>query len=171
MDTHEERTGLTGGHLLDPSQRHDSCMKHVSCGLQNHEGSHPQRDSLAACLGGNTFPVSHINQHPSDSEDDVPTLSKHQTPSVVTSKCQPISTLSFNAPAPQTTSSNINTPAPHKAQNNRMSAITGPATMPAALSCHAPYFSGEGGESLNDFLHEYEELADGHGLTEHQKVD
>ena len=28
-------------------------MKHTSCGLQNHEGSHPQRDSLAACLGGN----------------------------------------------------------------------------------------------------------------------
>jgi hypothetical protein len=59
MDTQEERTGLTGGHLLDPSQRHDLCMKHASCGLQNHEGSHPQRDSLAACLGGNiTFPSS-----------------------------------------------------------------------------------------------------------------
>jgi hypothetical protein len=50
---------LTGGHLLDPSQRHNSCMKHTSCGLQNHEGSHPQRDSLAACLGGNiTSPSS-----------------------------------------------------------------------------------------------------------------
>jgi hypothetical protein len=59
MDTQEERTGLTSGHLLDPSQRHDSCMKHASCGLQNHEGSHPQRDSLAACLGGNiTSPSS-----------------------------------------------------------------------------------------------------------------
>jgi hypothetical protein len=34
-------------------------MKHVSCGLQNQEGSHPQRDSLAACLGGNiTSPSS-----------------------------------------------------------------------------------------------------------------
>jgi hypothetical protein len=52
-----------------------------------------------------------------------------------------------------------------------MSAITGPTTMPAALSHHAPYFSGEGGESLNNFLHEYEELADGHRLTECQKVD
>ena len=29
------------------------CMKHASCGLQNQEGSHPQRDSLATCLGGN----------------------------------------------------------------------------------------------------------------------
>jgi len=28
-------------------------MKHVLCGLQNHEGSHPQQDLLAACLGGN----------------------------------------------------------------------------------------------------------------------
>jgi hypothetical protein len=34
-------------------------MKHASCRLQNHEGSHPQRDSLAACLGGNiTSPSS-----------------------------------------------------------------------------------------------------------------
>jgi hypothetical protein len=59
MDTQGEQTGLTGGHLLDPSQRHNSCMKHVSCGLQNHKGSHPQRDSLAACLGSNiTSPSS-----------------------------------------------------------------------------------------------------------------
>jgi len=115
--------------------------------------------------------VSHTNQHPSDSEDDAPTLSKHQNPPVATSIHQPISALSFNAPAPQTTSSNINTLALCKAQNNRMSAITGPTTMPAALSHHAPYFSGEGGESLNNFLHEYEELADGHRLTECQKVD
>jgi hypothetical protein len=117
------------------------------------------------------FPVSHANQHPSDSEDDAPTLLKHQNPPVATSKRQPISTLSFNTPAPQTTSSNINTPALCKAQNNKMSAITGPAAMPAALSHHAPYFSGEGGESLNDFLREYEELADDHRLTERQKVD
>jgi hypothetical protein len=34
-------------------------MKHASCGLQNQEGSQPQRDSLAACLGGNiTSPSS-----------------------------------------------------------------------------------------------------------------
>jgi hypothetical protein len=52
-----------------------------------------------------------------------------------------------------------------------MSAITGPTAMPAALSHHVPYFSGEGGESLDNFLRKYEELADGHGLTERQKVD
>jgi hypothetical protein len=34
-------------------------MKHASCGLQNQEGSHSQRGSLAACLGGNiTSPSS-----------------------------------------------------------------------------------------------------------------
>ena len=34
-------------------------MKHVSCRLQNHEGLHPQRDSLATCLGSNiTSPSS-----------------------------------------------------------------------------------------------------------------
>jgi hypothetical protein len=56
---------LTGGHLLDPSQRHDSCMKHASCGLQNQEGSHSQRDSLAACLGGNITPPSSWASRPS----------------------------------------------------------------------------------------------------------
>jgi len=34
-----------------------------------------------------------------------------------------------------------------------------------------PFFYGEGGESLNNFLYEYEELASGHGLMECQKVD
>jgi hypothetical protein len=43
--------------------------------------------------------------------------------------------------------------------------------MLAPCSHHVPYFSGEGGESLDDFLCEYEELADGHGLTQRQKVD
>ena len=62
-DTQRERTGLTGGHLLDPSQRHDSCMKHASCGLQNQEGSHSQRDSLAACLGSNTRDRSGDSNH------------------------------------------------------------------------------------------------------------
>jgi hypothetical protein len=36
-------------------------MKHASCRLQNQEGSHPQRDSLATCLGGNiTSPSSWV---------------------------------------------------------------------------------------------------------------
>jgi hypothetical protein len=43
--------------------------------------------------------------------------------------------------------------------------------MPAAHFYHMPYFSEEGGESLNDFLHEYKELADGHRLMKRQKVD
>jgi hypothetical protein len=40
-------------------------MKHVSCCLQNQEGSHPQRDSLAACLGGNITPPSSWASRPS----------------------------------------------------------------------------------------------------------
>jgi hypothetical protein len=43
--------------------------------------------------------------------------------------------------------------------------------MPPPCSHHVPSFSGEGGESLEDFLHEYEELAYSHGLMEHQTVD
>ena len=40
-------------------------MKHASCGLQNQEGSHPQGDSLAACLGGNITPPSSWASRPS----------------------------------------------------------------------------------------------------------
>jgi hypothetical protein len=59
-------------------------------------------------------------------------------------------------------------PATHYA---RATTVTGPAAMPSPRSDHAPSFSGEGSESLEDFLHEYEELAYGHGLTERQAVD
>jgi hypothetical protein len=38
--------------------------------------------------------------------------------------------------------------------------------MPPPHSRHAPSFFGKGGESLDDFLCEYEELANGHGLSE-----
>jgi len=84
---------------------------------------------------------------------------------------QQLPTFSLHFLTPQATTSNINTLALHKTQNNKMIAVTGPAAMPAACSHHMPYFSGEGGESLDNFLHEYKELADGHGLTERQKVD
>ena len=50
-------------------------------------------------------------------------------------------------------------------------APTGIAAMPAGKSQRAPYFSGEVGESLSEFLREYEDLADGNGLTERQKVE
>jgi hypothetical protein len=68
----------------------------------------------------------------------------------------------FNAGAPATR------PATHYA---RATTVTGPAAMPSPRSDHAPSFSGEGSESLEDFLHKYEELAYGHGLTECQAVD
>jgi len=68
----------------------------------------------------------------------------------------------FNTGAPATR------PATHY---TRTTTLTGPAAMPSPHSHHAPSFSGEGGESLEDFLHEYEELAYGHSLTERQMVD
>ena len=40
-------------------------MKHVSCGLQNQEGSHPQWDSLTACLVSNITPPSSWASQPS----------------------------------------------------------------------------------------------------------
>jgi hypothetical protein len=52
-----------------------------------------------------------------------------------------------------------------------MSTVSEPAAMLAARSHHMPYFLGEGGESLNDFLQEYKELADSYGLIKQQKVD
>lgn len=37
-------------------------------------------------------------------------------------------------------------------------------------SHHAPYFSGRVSDPIEDFLSEYEELADACGLTDYQKV-
>jgi|SRR6266851_4978385 len=50
-------------------------------------------------------------------------------------------------------------------------AVTGPAAMPLPRSHHAPSFTGKEGDFLDDFLCEYEKLANGHGLMEQQKVD
>jgi hypothetical protein len=47
----------------------------------------------------------------------------------------------------------------------------GLAAMPAARSQRAPRFSGQDDELLSEFLHEYEDLTDGNGLTEKQKVE
>ncbi|KAH9016981.1 hypothetical protein EDB85DRAFT_1835982, partial [Lactarius pseudohatsudake] len=43
--------------------------------------------------------------------------------------------------------------------------------MPAARSQRAPRFSGQDDEILEEFLREYEDLADGNGLSERQKVE
>ncbi|KAF8260019.1 hypothetical protein EI94DRAFT_1466551, partial [Lactarius quietus] len=43
--------------------------------------------------------------------------------------------------------------------------------MPAPKSQRAPRFLGEEGEILLEFLREYEDLADGNGLMEKQKVE
>ena len=43
--------------------------------------------------------------------------------------------------------------------------------MPAPRSQWAPCFSAQDDELISEFLHEYEDLADGNGLTEKQKVE
>jgi hypothetical protein len=70
----------------------------------------------------------------------------------------------LNAPAPQA-ATNISAPAPQPTQSSMM-AVTRPAAMPPPWSHHVPSFIGKGGDSLNDFLCEYEEIANGHRLTE-----
>ena len=48
---------------------------------------------------------------------------------------------------------------------------SGVAAMPAPRSQRAPRFSARDDELISEFLHEYEDLADGNGLTEKQKVE
>ena len=48
---------------------------------------------------------------------------------------------------------------------------TGPGVMPALHSHYAPHFSSWPGDSLIEFLHEYDNLACSLGLTDTQKVD
>src|SRR5260370_12202935 len=47
----------------------------------------------------------------------------------------------------------------------------GTALMPPPHSYDAPYYSGQVGDPIEDFLREYEELADGCNLTQQQKVE
>ncbi len=47
----------------------------------------------------------------------------------------------------------------------------GTALMPPPHSYEAPYYSGQVGNPIEDFLREYEELTDGCNLTEQQKVE
>src|SRR5258708_7357934 len=48
---------------------------------------------------------------------------------------------------------------------------TGPAAMPSPRSSRAPHYSGSVDDSMEDFLREFEELANSCGLTNHQKVE
>src|SRR6266850_6962092 len=52
-----------------------------------------------------------------------------------------------------------------------MSLTSGPATMPSARSKTAPFFSGNIDNPIEDFLQEYEELADSYRLNSRQKVE
>ena len=71
-----------------------------------------------------------------------------------------------SAPIPATTSPVTAAPA-----RTMASSAIGPGAMPAPRSNNAPYFSGQQGDSLADFLHEYDSLASSLGLTGGQKVD
>src|SRR6266702_3700683 len=48
---------------------------------------------------------------------------------------------------------------------------TGLAAMPTGRSRQAPHFEGKSDEILSEFLHEYEDLADGNGLSEKLEVE
>ena len=55
--------------------------------------------------------------------------------------------------------------------NSTQRSGTGPAAMPPPRSHRAPYFSGNVDDPIEDFLREYEELADDCALTSQQKVE
>ena len=83
---------------------------------------------------------------------------------------------SITQPAPSTTNAQQSTTVPTPAiaprsQSIMTSLATGPGAMPAPRSNNAPYFSGEPGDPLAEFLHEYDGLASSLGLTSAQKVD
>jgi len=52
-----------------------------------------------------------------------------------------------------------------------MAYTLGLAAMPSACSQHAPSFTGDISEPIQDFLQEYEELANSCGLNDRQKVE
>ena len=97
-----ERTGLTGGHLLDPSQRHELCMKHASCGLQNQEGSHLQGDSLATCLGSNITSPSSWAPWPSAPTSPLGVVVARGMEGVVSVMCEVASMLKVGDPLVET---------------------------------------------------------------------
>ena len=61
--------------------------------------------------------------------------------------------------------------APPMAQHVAQRPVAGPAAMPAPRSSRAPYFSGSVNDSIEDFLRDYEVLAESCGLTNRQNVE
>ncbi len=111
-----------------------------------------------------------FDQPSSDSYDNAPIIPTLQPPNPTQApSAYQTFTFPLNVLAPQATT-NISTLAPQPTQPSTM-AVTGPATMPPPQSRHTPSFTSEGGDSLDDFLCEYEELANSHRLMEQQKVD
>src|SRR5229473_3995019 len=100
----------------------------------------------------------------SSSSQSVAAATAIPTPVPTTPTVPPSPTQS--APIPATTSPVTAAPA-----RTMASSAIGPGAMPAPRSNNAPYFSGQQGDSLADFLHEYDSLASSLGLTGGQKVD
>ena len=93
------------------------------------------------------------------------------TPSSSLSKPSPqpvVQSTTVSTTLPASTPVIVTTPQPPRVM---ASSATGPGAMPAPRSTHAPYFSGQPGDPLADFLHEYDGLASSLGLTDAQKVE
>src|ERR1700733_244581 len=76
--------------------------------------------------------------------------------------CQPLSPDSHSFPPPSLTT---------MSQSTFQRSGMGPTVMPSRRSNCAPYFSGQVNDPIEDFLSEYEELANSCGLTDRQKVE
>jgi hypothetical protein len=87
------------------------------------------------------------------------TLAQPPLPSTISLHAATSKLLGMHSFIPQTTSAMAHLPA------------YGVAAMPSARSKLAPYFSGEVHDPIEEFLQEYEELADSNGLTRRQKVE
>jgi hypothetical protein len=62
-------------------------------------------------------------------------------------------------------------PPPSMPQPTSQRSASGVSAMPPPRSSRAPYYSGRVGDPIEDFLDEYNELAESCGLTERQKVE
>ena len=131
-----------------------------------------QDSSLAAPAQTLRFPEIH-NSSTSPS-DAVPTKPNQQSTFQLNPAFASATTLPCPLLLPAFAAANNYTlpqPAPPMTQSTLQRAGTGPAAMPPPRSHRAPYFSGRVGDPIEDFLTEYEELANSCSLSDRQKVE
>jgi len=129
--------------------------------------SDPQAPSSASQPEDNQHtPILDDNDLSSDDELELQTLPPLQprprTPSPPSWRPLPCSHRRLSQPLP---------PLPLAPQPSATMVQHGVAAMPSARSKTVPYFSGEIDTPIEDFLEEYEELADSCRLTDRQKVE